>query len=237
MININEVYQMDAIQLLNAMEDDSIDALITDPPYSSGGMTSASRKLPPEKKYIANKGNYKTFTGDNRDQRSQEKWLALWLNLAYQKVKDGGMVCVFSDWRQLSITADALQMAGYVWLGIVVWDKTQMVRPQSHRFRNQAEYIIWGVKGKIPTDRNVPVLPGVYTVPIYPKEKQHITAKPIELMRNIVKICEPNGLIADPFCGSGTTLVAAKEAGYSYIGSDLMPHNIEITKSRLEQVK
>lgn len=65
-------------------------------------------------------------------------------------------------------------MAGYVLLGIVVWDKTQMVRPQPHRFRNQAEYLIWGVKGKIPSERNVPVLPGVYTVPIYPKEKQHI---------------------------------------------------------------
>lgn len=56
-------------------------------------------------------------------------------------------------------------------------------------------------------------------------------------MQKIVKICEPGGLIVDPFYGSGTTLVAAKEAGYSYIGSDLMPHNIEITKSRLEQVK
>lgn len=127
-------------------------------------------------------------------------------------------------------------MAGYIWLGIVAWDKTQMVRPQPHRFRNQAEYLIWGVKDKIPSDRNVPVLPGVYTISIFPKEKQHITAKPLGLMRQLVKICEPGGLIVDPFCGRGTTLVAAKEAGYKYIGSDLMAHNIEITNQRLAEI-
>lgn len=235
-IETNQVYQLQATKLLEALADNSIDALITDPPYSSGGMTASSRKAPPEKKYLSSHELYQTFTGDNRDQRAQEKWLTAWLTEAYSKVKPGGIVGVFSDWRQLPITTDALQMAGYIWLGIVVWDKTQMVRPQPHRFRNQAEYFVWGVKGKIPSDRKVPVLPGVYTIPIYPKEKQHITAKPIELMRRLVKICEPGGLVVDPFCGSGTTLVAAKLEGYNYIGSDLMEHNIEITKNRLNEI-
>lgn len=127
-------------------------------------------------------------------------------------------------------------MSGYVWLGIVTWDKTQMVRPQLHRFKNQTEYLVWGVKGKIPKDSKVPVLSGSYTVPIYPKEKQHITAKPLELMRSIVKICEPAGLIVDPFCGSGTTLVAAKEQGYQFIGCDALEHNVEISKKRLAEL-
>lgn len=236
MLKLNEVYQLDAIKLLQSIPDQSIDALITDPPYSSGGLTASSRKVAPELKYLSSHNLYKTFTGDNRDQRSQQKWLISWLDEAFNKMKDGSVICVFSDWRQLPITTDALQMSGYIWLGIAVWDKTQMVRPQPHRFRNQAEYIVWGAKGTLSKDRTVPVLPGVYTCPIYPKEKQHITAKPLALMDSIVKICEPKGLIVDPFCGSGTTLVAAKKAGYQYLGCDLMDYNVEITKSRLAEV-
>lgn len=236
MVKINEVHQLDAIKLIASLSDDSVNALITDPPYSSGGMTASSRKAAPEVKYLSSHGLYQTFVGDSRDQRSQEKWLVSWLREAYPKMKAGGIVCVFSDWRQLPITTDALQMAGYVWLGIVTWDKTQMVRPQPHRFRCQAEYLVWGVKGKIPKESKVPVLPGSYTVPIYPKEKQHITAKPLELMRSIVKICETGGLIVDPFCGSGTTLVAAKEQGYQFIGCDALEYNVEISKKRLAEL-
>lgn len=236
MLKINEVHHLDAIKLLQSLPDQSIDALITDPPYSSGGLSAGARKAAPEKKYLSSQDLYKTFVGDNRDQRSQQKWLISWLDEAFDKMKDGSVICVFSDWRQLPITTDALQMAGYIWLGIAVWDKTQMVRPQPHRFRNQAEYIVWGAKGTLSKDRTVPVLPGVYTYPISPKEKQHITAKPLALMDKIIKICEPGGLIVDPFCGSGTTLVAAKKAGYQYLGCDLMDYNVEISQKRLAEV-
>lgn len=69
-IEENQAYQIKATKLLAAIPNASIDALITDLPYSSGGMTSSSRKAPPEYKYINSKGLYQTFTGDNRDQRS-----------------------------------------------------------------------------------------------------------------------------------------------------------------------
>lgn len=110
--------------------------------------------------------------------------------------------------------------------------KTQMVRHQAHRFRKRLEYIIWGVKGKKSPERNVPFLLRVYTIPIFPKEKQHISAKPIELMPKIVEICEPHGLIVDPFCGSGARLVVAKKADYYYIGYDLLAHNVKISGDR-----
>lgn len=58
MININEVYQIDAIELLNTIKDDSINALIMDLPYLSGNMTLTGRKLAREKKYTSNKGIY-----------------------------------------------------------------------------------------------------------------------------------------------------------------------------------
>lgn len=49
----------------------------------------------------------------------------------------------------------------------------------------------------------------------------HPTVKPLALMRYLCRlITQPNGLILDPFCGSGTTGMAAKEEGFRFIGID-----------------
>lgn len=69
----------------------------------------------------------------------------------------GAPVLLFTNRRQLPLTTDVLQIAGFKWRGITVWDKTEGVRPQMGRFRNQAEYIVWGSKGNMPLDRRAPV--------------------------------------------------------------------------------
>lgn len=124
-------------------------------------------------------------------------------------LKDGAPVCVFTDWRQLPLTTDALQCAGFTWRGITVWDKTEGVRPQRGRLCNQAEYIVWGSKGGMPLARNAPTLPGVIKAKVRRDDKLHMTGKPADLMRQVVRICEAGGRILDPFAGPGTTLVAA----------------------------
>lgn len=68
---------------------------------------------------------------------------------------------LFTDWRQLPLPPDALQCAGFTWCGIAAWDKTEGVRPQLGRFRNQAEYVVWGRKGHMSGARCAPVLPGL----------------------------------------------------------------------------
>lgn len=57
-------------------------------------------------------------------------------------------MCVFTDWRRLPLTTGALQCAGFTWRGVTVWDKTEGVRPQRGRFRNQADYIGGGAQGR-----------------------------------------------------------------------------------------
>ena len=62
----------------------------------------------------------------------------------------------------------------------------------------------------------------------------YATQKPKELLYKIVdSSCPVGGIVADFFCGSGTTLVAAKELGRNYIGCDIGEKAIEITKDRL----
>ena len=68
--------------------------------------------------------------------------------------------------------------------------------------------------------------------------RQYPTQKPLKLLERIVKLASNEGdLVYDPFCGSGTTVVAAKALGRQYIGTDISADAIEIAKSRLEQVR
>lgn len=56
-------------------------------------------------------------------------------------------------------------------------------------------------------------LPGVIRESVRKPDKHHLTGKPTELMRQLVRICETDGRVLDPFAGSGTTLVAAQSIG------------------------
>ncbi|HEL4182543.1 site-specific DNA-methyltransferase [Stenotrophomonas maltophilia] len=230
----NELIHGDALTVLPTLPANSFDALITDPPYASGGTHAASRQQSPQVKYMSSGPQlHADFVGDERDQRSHLAWMRLWLAECSRVLKEGAPVLLFTDWRQLPLTTDALQCAGFTWRGVAVWDKTEGVRPQLGRFRNQAEYVVWGSKGHMPLGRRAPVLPGVVREKVRKVDKHHMTGKPTDLMRQLVRICEEGGRILDPFAGSGTTLVAADLEGYSWTGIEMTGHYFDVARSRL----
>ena len=93
-------------------------------------------------------------------------------------------------------------------------------RPQKGRFRQQSEYIVWGSNGPMPVNRPVGCLPGVFRY-ANPQNRIHVTEKPLQLMRDLVKICVPGGRILDPFCGAGTTVLASRLEGYEAVGIEV----------------
>jgi len=229
------IHHGDALAWLQTLPDASVDALITDPPYASGGLHADIRKAAPAKKYqqTGTAVQRVDFVGDARDQRAHLVWMMLWLAQCHRILKDGAPVCVFTDWRQLPLATDAVQCAGFTWRGIMVWDKTEGARPQPGRPRAQCEYIVWGSKGDMPLTRNAPIIPGAIREPVRQADKHHLTGKPTTLMRQLVKICEPGGIILDPFAGSGTTLLAAKLEGYRYLGCEITDHYANVARQRL----
>jgi site-specific DNA-methyltransferase (adenine-specific) len=226
----------DALAVLRAMPDASVDAVITDPPYSSGGFTRGDRSLPPAMKYTMNgtKIERPRFSGDNRDQRSFVYWCALWLGECLRVAKPGAPLCVFTDWRQLPTMTDAVQAGGWVWRGIVVWDKTEACRPAMGRFAAQCEYVVWGTAGPSRDDEDVGCLWGVIREPVRMADKHHVTGKPTAVMQRLVRICPPDGVVLDPFAGSGTTGVAALLEGRTFLGVEVAAEYVRIARDRLE---
>jgi site-specific DNA-methyltransferase (adenine-specific) len=204
-----DLHHGDCLDVLRTMPDGSVDAVITDPPYSSGGAFRGDRTQGTVQKYVRGNtsANYASFSGDGRDQRAYGYWCVLWLAECLRVTKPGGVCCLFTDWRQLPTTSDALQAGGWVWRGIGVWDKTEAARPAKGRFRNQCEYVVWGSNGplgsEIEGDR--PCLPGVWRKSVVGTNKQHIAGKPVEVMEGIVAICPIGGAVLDPYAGSATT--------------------------------
>ena len=56
-------------------------------------------------------------------------------------------------------------------------------------------------------------------------------------MRQVVRICEPGGIILDPFAGSGSTIEAALHEGYEAVGIEQEAHNIDIIRRRMQGVQ
>lgn len=232
------IYHGEALAGLQMLPDGEAAAIITDPPYSSGGFTRGDRTQDPEAKYVHTGTEIirASFAGDNRDARSWCYWCALWLSECLRVVRESGYALMFCDWRQLPLASDSLQAGGFVWRGIVPWDKTEGARaPHTGYFRHQAEFVVWGTRGvSLPAKHGGP-WPGAYRFVVKQTDKFHMTGKPTELMRRLVQVAEPGGLIVDPFGGSGTTAVAALLEGRRCIMIEREAANCEIAIDRLER--
>ncbi|MDC7787380.1 DNA methyltransferase [Rhodoplanes sp. TEM] len=225
------LYLGDALEILTDLAPGSVGDVLTDPPYSSGGNVR-DKAMATSAKYLNydRRGAFPEFLGDTRDQRSFLAWSTLWMLRARVLVRPGGLLVTFSDWRQLPVTTDAVQCAGWIWRGIVPWDKTEGSRPHRGRYRVQAEYAVWGSNGSRALAG--PVAPGVFRAPV-PRVKHHIAGKPVEVMAGLLAVME--GPILDPFMGSGTVGVACVARGLPYVGIELDPAYFEVACRRLEE--
>lgn len=224
----------DALAVLAALPTDSVDALITDPPYSSGGQFRGDRTQGTGDKYVIARADGDKgidFTGDSRDQRAYAYWCALWLGEALRVTKPGGIAALFTDWRQLPATTDAIQSGGWVWRGIVPWWKPSH-RPNVGRYSNACEYVVWGSNGSLGTGEGQPSVPGFYQGSP-PRDREHQTQKPVEVMRHLIQLVPAEGVVLDPFAGSGSTGVAAALEGRRFIGVEQHEHYVAVARDRI----
>ncbi|MAE64139.1 MAG: DNA methylase [Phycisphaeraceae bacterium] len=240
------LHNAEALATLRELPTASVDAVITDPPYSSGGAMRGDRQQPAEKKYRgwsqnsdgsskAPTSTYAGFTGDTRDQRGYLVWSSIWMTECQRILKPGGTFAVFTDWRQLPTTTDAVQAAGLVWRAVAVWDKG-IGRPVKGRFRNHVEYVVWATNGPHSSPQDVYPSTVLRHTPPTSSRRVHLTEKPVGVISDLLTLIPAGSVVLDPFAGSATTGVAALEAGHRFIGVEMSEHYAEVSANRLRTV-
>jgi site-specific DNA-methyltransferase (adenine-specific) len=234
------LYQNDFRDLDSVIKDGSIDVVISDPPYGSGGFTVKDVTRSSKSKYVSSDSSYQdTLPNIDGDSLHPMAWRQLMTDaciMAKRVLTDRGLLVLFIDWRNLPALQEIIHSTGFTLRGTVVWNKGNGVRPIKNGFKSQSEFILWATKGKMPV-RDTPVyLPGVLTHATMTNGKVHITQKPESLMLDLVKICPDGGTVFDFFMGSGTTGVAALKSGLNFVGCESVEQYFETSCRRCKAV-
>jgi site-specific DNA-methyltransferase (adenine-specific) len=143
----------------------------------------------------------------------------------------------FMELRRLSrtvlITTGQVNAANYAiiekWKWLLYWYKPAAMGRSPVGFCNGEPILMWGDGSTVGVD--------VIIAPIVPDAglNGHPCPKPIDWAKKQIALFPKHNIILDPFAGSGTTLVAAKQLGRKFIGIEIEPKYVEICKQRLAQ--
>lgn len=196
------------------MPDESVNAIITDPPYGI---------------------NYVSQTGARI---KNDKALFIWfLYDAFRVLKSGGTLLCFTRWDVEQTFIDAIELAGFRVKSEVIWDKVYHgMGDTKAAFAPAHENIVFAIKGKYSFPGGRPKDLVTFSK-LGSAQMIHPTEKPVGLIANLITaVTKPDDLILDPFAGSGSTLVAAKKSGRRFIGVELDDEYYEKARRRIEEV-
>lgn len=220
----------DCVKVMKTLPARSVDLVLTDPPFSSGTRREAAKSL---RKGMSNRTVDPEWFGT--DTLTTDGFLYLMRLCAlewHRLLKPGGHVLCFIDWRMQSSLADAIESADLRKAGLLVWDKTYFGLGSC--FRNQHELILHFTKGV----GSPPLRKDTGNVLAYKPatNKLHPAQKPAQLLeRLLTTICPENGVVLDPFFGSGSTGEAALSASRQFIGVERDERYFNLAADRLRQ--
>lgn len=225
---INNIYNNNSMEFMRELEDNSIDLVVTDPPYkvtargnagNSGGMMKSKLSM-----------NGRIFK--HNDVKIKD-----FMPEIYRVLKEGSHCYIMTNHVNLIEMLNVAKECGFHFIKSLIWDKGNKIMGQC--YMSQFEYILFFRKGKHKKINNC----GTSDILSIPNKKQkgedgknlHDTEKPVELMRILIENSSQEGeVVLDPFVGIGATAVAAKNLNRKYIGIELDENYFNIAKRRLE---
>jgi len=198
----------DCLEYMKAMQDKSVDVIVTDPPY---GMNYLSNHYKGENPFqaIAGDDRYPSELIPEFQRIARKAVFAFcrWDNLSEVPPPTSFIVWVKNNW-----TAGDLNHAyGRMWEGVLFYPM------DGHEFQNRPPDVF--------DSRRVP-----------PTDLVHPTQKPVAFLKWLIEAnTKPNQIIFDPFMGSGTTGVAALQLGRYFIGCEIDPKYFAVAEKRIKQ--
>lgn len=192
----NTLINADCTQFLPGLESESIDFILTDPPYLVRYRSRDGRAVP----------------NDDND-----AWLKPAFGEMYRVLKNDCFAITFYGWPSADRFLHAYRDAGFRVAGHIMFPKEYASRSGYMRYQHECAHLLvkgnpWAMNETIPD-----VIPWRYS-----GNKLHPTQKPVEVLERLIRaFCPKGGIVLDPFAGSGSTLAAAHSSERQWIGIEL----------------
>lgn len=227
----------DCYENLSGIESSSVNLILIDPPYGISRDSNFTKHSKDQKENLVTKYNFGIDFGTW--DKEELNWDLLFKEFK-RILKDGGTLIIFYDvWKANDIKNFAVKWK-FKQPRVCAWVKSNPVPINSklNYLSNATEYFFTFVKGSNPTFHSE-YDKGFYHYPIcHGKERyDHPTQKPLGLIKEIItKHSNPNNVVLDCFAGTGTTGLACKELGRSFILIERDEKYFEIIQKRLDFV-
>lgn len=221
-----DIINSDCLKSLDTMKDESVDLIVTDPPYkisargncgTMGGMMATKLSM-----------EGKVFT--HNDIRVSD-----YAGKLYRVLKSGSHLYIMCNHINLIEMLNELTGVGFHFIKSLIWNKCNKISGQF--YMSQFEYILFFRKGPMRKINNCGTS-DILTVENrkhkdYDGTNLHDSEKPVALMRILIENSSDVGdLILDPFVGSGTSALACMDTDRNFIGYEIDKSYYELALSR-----
>jgi site-specific DNA-methyltransferase (adenine-specific) len=208
----NTITHGDCIKVMRQMPANSVDFILTDPPYLV---------------------NYRDRNGRAIQNDKNSDWLKPAMAEAYRVLKQDRVAIMFYGWTKVDAFFEAWRSAGFQPVGHIVFRKSYSSKSRFLRYQHEQAFLL--AKGRPPLPKN-PV-GDVLEMP-YSGNKLHPTQKPVATLATLIRSFSlPNELVFDPFAGSGSSCAAALLTDRRYVGIEMDSEYFQQAVARLERVK
>ena len=234
----NIIYNEDCLVTLSKLGDNSIDLIVTSPPYNKNAHATACGT---DKSWSALRGRqipYDVYS-DDMPQEEYEEWQTKIISECIRVLKPHGSL--FYNHKDIIVDGCIIPPKWVYNFNVhqqIIWNRGSSLANDLHYFQPITEYVYWIVKE--PKNCFFDKSKSVFRQNIWrinTDKNPHPAPFPLLLVANIIQCAsKENSVIYDPFMGSGTTALATIEigGGRKYIGSEISPKYVEMSNKRIE---
>ena len=206
----NDVARGDCIDVMRSMPWACVDFILTDPPYLVNYRDRSGRRV----------------TNDDND-----AWLKPAFRQMYRVLRPDSLCVSFYGWNKVDTFMAAWREVGFDVVGHIVFRKRYSSKARYLSYEHESAYLLAKGRPSLPSSPVPDVLDWQYS-----GNRLHPTQKPVQPLKTLIgAFTKPGAVVLDPFCGSGSTLIAAHELGRRFIGIELDEQHHRTASSRIAQ--